>query len=113
MKDEFDWFMFKADLCIAEPELDEKTGEFTPGLLQTKVLTQELLTALDTEGGYFALRVDATTEELWLRVSPTNAKDESPDEDVVFINLGRRNAERLRDALDAALKMRDPRASKF
>ena len=31
----------------------------------------------------------------------------APDEDVVFINLGFRSAERLRDALDVALKMRE------
>jgi len=52
--EEIDWFTVKADIQIAEPVIDEETGE--------------------------------------------------------YINLGFRSAERLRDALDVALKMREPRA---
>ena len=113
--DESDWFTFKADIQIAEPDFHEETGRYSAGLLSTKEMSQEQLKKLLGGEGWFKLRVDASTDELWLRVlrSDVEGDDDCPEHDIVFINLGRRRAERLRDALDAALKLRDPQASNF
>jgi hypothetical protein len=109
--EERDWFTMKADIQIAEPVIDEETGEYRGGALATKALSQEMLKELFEGEGHFMVRVDAYRDELWLRVCRSDAKEpDAPDEDLVFINLGFRSAERLRDALDVALKMREPRA---
>jgi hypothetical protein len=108
---EIDWFNFAVDIQIAEPEFDEETNRYSSGLLSTTELSQEQLKELFDDEGWFKLRVDACTDELCLRVLRSNVPGEesSPEHDLVFINLGRRNAERLRDALDAALKLTEPK----
>jgi len=67
------WFTVKADIQIAEPEIDEATGEYHGGALATKELSQEMLKELAEGDGHFVLRVDGDPDELWLRVCRSNA----------------------------------------
>jgi hypothetical protein len=102
-----DWFTFRTDIPIAEPELDDEGG-YGGGQFAAEAPAQDTLRQLEKDGGQFVLRVTADPDDVWLRVRCSNLVTDEAEDDLVFISLGRRNAERLRDALDAALKLGAP-----